>query len=185
MSFKNLSRIDPLIVVGIDPGTRAMGFGVIGRRGRQHVEVDHGVFRPKARNGDGDATAMGDRLLSLRDDLRRLFDHHRPHVVSLEEAFLAKNVQSTLRLGEARAVVLLAAAERSIPVVQYPTAVAKKAVTGHGGATKDVVQDLVRRHLDLAAPPTPHDAADALALALCLLFDPRLDPKLAAAGDDA
>ena len=174
MPFAQLCRIDPLIVVGIDPGTRAMGYGVIGRRGRQHVEVDHGAFRPPTGAAD-----IASRLLSLRDDLRRLLDHHRPHVVSLEEAFLAKNVQSTLRLGEARAVVLLTAAERSIPVVQYPTAVAKKAVTGHGGATKEVVQDLVRRHLDLAAAPTPHDAADALALGLCLLFDPRLDPRFA------
>lgn len=177
MPFSELSRTEPLIVCGVDPGTRTMGFGVIGRRGRQLLHVDHGAFRPPT-----SADAPG-RLLALKNDLGALLDHHKPHVVSLEEAFVDKNVQSALRLGEARAVVMLACAERGIPVVQYSTAVAKKSVTGHGTAGKELVQDMVRRHLDLPEPPEPHDAADALALALCLLFDPRLDARFSASSD--
>ena len=109
--------------------------------------------------------------------------HHRPHVMALEEAFLHRNVQSALRLGEARGAVMLAASAHDVPVVQYPAAVVKKSVTGHGGANKELVQDMVARHLNLDGAPTPHDAADALAMALCLLFDPELDPRFHAAGE--
>lgn len=174
MDLAALPGRDPLVILGIDPGTYALGFGVIGRRGGRTLHIDHGVFRPPA------AAPIGPRLRSLMDSLRQVLDHHRPDVVALEEAFVRINVQSALRLGEARAVVLLAAAERDLPVVQYPTATAKKAVCGHGGASKAAIQDMVARHLGLAQIPEPHDAADALALALCLLFDPRLDPRFAA-----
>jgi crossover junction endodeoxyribonuclease RuvC len=179
MPFNQLSRTDPLIVCGIDPGTRAMGFGIVGRRGRRFIHIDHGAFVPPA---ESDAPA---RLLSLKNDLASLLAHHSPHVIALEEAFVHRNIQSALRLGEARGVAMIVAAAAAIPVVQYATAVAKKSVTGHGSAGKEVVQDMVTRHLDLPHPPQPHDAADGLALALCLLFDPRLDPRFAAASDDA
>lgn len=176
--FKALSRTEPLIVCGIDPGTRSMGYGIVGRRGRQLLHIDHGAFQPPA------GLDSSQRLLQLGQEMGTLLDHHRPHVVSLEEAFVHKNVQSAFRLGEARAVAMLAAAERRIPVVHYPTSVAKKAVTGHGSAGKEVVQDMVTRHLDLDAPPAIHDASDALALALCLLFDPRLDPRFSDASEN-
>ncbi|MAG34200.1 MAG: crossover junction endodeoxyribonuclease RuvC [Deltaproteobacteria bacterium] len=177
MAFPDLSQHEPLIVLGIDPGTLAMGFGVVGRRGRTLIEIDHGVFRPP--RGD----AIEKRLLHLANALETLLEHHRPHVVSLEEAFLRNNVQSALRLGESRAVVMLAATRLGIPVVQYATAVAKKSVCGHGGATKEQVRDMVRRELSLAAPLSSHDATDALALALCLLADPRIDPRFRASID--
>ena len=88
-------------------------------------------------------------------------------VLALEEAFFGKSVQSALRIGEARGVVLVAAARAGIPVAQYPPATIKKAVTGRGGATKEQVQEMVRITLGLAAPPQPADAADALAIAIC------------------
>jgi crossover junction endodeoxyribonuclease RuvC len=103
--------------------------------------------------------------------------HHTPDLVALEAAFFAKNAQSTLRIGEARATVLLAAGQRRVPVLQYPPKVAKRAVTGAGSADKALVQQMVAADLGLAALPEPHDAADALALALCALRDPRLDPR--------
>lgn len=167
----DLARRDPLVVVGIDPGTRTMGFGVVGRRGGRTLRVDHGAFRPPA---DAD---VGARLFFLFERLRALLAHHAPDLVSLEETFFAKNPQSTLRIGEARAVVLLAAGERRIPVLQYPTKVAKRSVTGTGSADKALVQQMVAADLGLAELPEPHDAADALALALCALRDPRLDPR--------
>ncbi len=179
MPFKRLHRLSPLVVCGIDPGTRVMGFGVIGRRGRQLVHIDHGEFRPTA--GKDPAS----RLAELKQHVSSLIAHHRPDVLALEEAFVHRNVQSALRLGEARAVVMLAAAERDVPVVQYAATVAKKSVTGHGTASKELVQDMVTRHLDLSQPPQPQDAADGLALALCLLFDPRLDPRFQAASEKA
>ena len=177
MSFKKLHGIDPLVVCGIDPGTRVMGFGVVGRRGRRLVHVDHGSFRPRA---DADAP---DRLADLHAQVSAMLAHHRPHVMALEEAFLHRNVQSALRLGEARGAVMLAASAHDVPVVQYPAAVVKKSVAGHGGATKELMQDMVARHLNLDGPPNPHDAADALAMALCLLFDPELDPRFHGAGE--
>ena len=177
--FNDLLQTEPLIVCGIDPGTRSMGYGVIGRRGRQFIHIDHGAFRPPT------SSEIPERLLRLHRDLSPLLDHHKPHVISLEEAFVHKNVQSAFRLGEARAVAMLAAAEHNTPVVHYPTAVAKKSVTGHGTAGKEVVQAMVTRHLNLPAPPELHDASDALALALCLLFDPRLDPRMLDASEDA
>ena len=95
------------------------------------------------------------------------------------QAFHHKNIQSALRLGEVRATVHVAAHSLGIPVVEYATAVAKKSVTGHGGATKEIVGRMVSDQLGLAEVPEPHDAADALALALCLLYDPAMDPRFA------
>lgn len=175
MAVGELAGRDPLVVAGIDPGSQRMGYGVVGREGRRLLAVDHGVFT-LARSA-GRAT----RLHELFQGVGRLLAHHRPDAVSLEQAFYHRNIQSALRLGEVRATVMVAAAAAGVPVVEYPTAVAKKAVTGHGGASKERVRDLVAAQLAMASPPEPHDAADALALALCLLHDPRLDPAFARA----
>ncbi|HYC76553.1 MAG TPA: crossover junction endodeoxyribonuclease RuvC [Planctomycetota bacterium] len=172
-ALSELLARDPLVVVGIDPGTRSMGYGVVGRRRGAMMRVDHGAFRPPA---DAD---VGARLCFLFERLRALFAHHAPDVISLEQTFFGKNPQSTLRIGEARAVVILAAGERSVPVVQYPTKTAKRSVTGAGSADKALVQQMVAADLGLPSLPEPHDAADALALALCALRDPALDPRFA------
>ncbi len=172
----DLSRRDPLVAVGIDPGTRVMGFGVVGRvRGRLR-RVDHGTFRP-----DPDLTHPL-KLHFLFEQVRALVAHHRPDLLALEQTFFHKNAQSTLRIGEARAVVLVAAAGQGIPVFEYPTRLVKKSVTGFGGADKVMMQEMVARELELSEIPTPHDAADALALAICALLDPALDPRFQAAG---
>lgn len=173
-----LARRDPLVVVGIDPGTRVMGFGVVARRRGALLRVDHGVFRTDP------TVPMPNRLLGLFRDVRALLAHHKPDLVSIEQAFFSKNPQSAFRIGEARAVVLVAAAEAGLAVLEYPTAVAKRSVTGHGRADKADVQEMIARLLGLATLPEPHDAADALALAVCALHDPRLDARFhgAAAG---
>ena len=148
-----------------------MGYGVVGRVGARTMRVDSGCFRPP-RDSDG-----GDRLFFLFSSLRALLEHHKPDLLSLEKTFFAKNAQSTLRIGEARAMVLLAAAEFRVPVLEYSPTVAKRAVTGTGSADKDLVARLVAVELGLAEIPEPHDATDALALALCAMRDPRLDPR--------
>ncbi len=174
MPFESLCKTNPLVVVGIDPGTLVLGFGVVGRRSGRLVHVDHGAFRAQATD------SVAQRLKVLAAGLRQMLAHHRPHVVALEEAFVSRNVQSALRIGEARGIVLCIAAEAGIPVVDFPTARVKAAVAGHGGATKQKVRTMVMRELNLAAEPTPLDASDALALALALLHDRRLDPRFSA-----
>jgi crossover junction endodeoxyribonuclease RuvC len=148
-----------------------MGFGIIARTRGKLSAIDYGVCRT------GKDDTLTERLVMLRTFLCRLLEHHNPDVVALEQVFMRKNVQSALRVGEARAMVLLGVGERGLPVIEYPTATAKRAVSGHGGATKEHIQVMVRDQLGLSEIPEPHDAADALALAICLLHDPRLDPR--------
>jgi crossover junction endodeoxyribonuclease RuvC len=161
----------PIVAAGIDPGTKTMGFGVVGRVIGGFTRVDHGTFRPEQ------GSSCAERLRYLFLHVKALLDHHRPDVLALEQTFFHKNAQSTLRIGEARAIVLVASAECGVPVVEYAPRVVKRAVTGHGGADKILVQEMVARELGLDAVPTPHDAADALALALCVLNDPVFDPR--------
>jgi crossover junction endodeoxyribonuclease RuvC len=161
----------PIVAAGIDPGTRTMGFGVVGRVNGGFARVDHGTFKP------GQDSTHAERLRFLFRRVKALLDHHRPDVLALEQTFFAKNPQSTLRIGEARAIVLVASAECGVPVVEYAPRAVKRAVTGHGGADKELVQEMVARELGLDAVPAPHDAADALALALCVLNDPVFDPR--------
>ncbi len=166
-----LSGRDPLVVAGIDPGTACMGFGVVARSKDTLTLIDHGVFEPPRKAG------LTERLHFLFSCVKQLLEHHKPDVVSLEQAFHHKNIQSALRLGEVRGVVHVAAAGMDIPVMEYASSVAKKSVAGHGGASKEAVAAMVAEQLSLSAPPESHDAADALALALCLLHDPQLDPR--------
>lgn len=148
-----------------------MGFGVVGRVQGGFARVDHGTFRPSSE------MTHPERLRFLFMRVKALLDHHRPDVLALERTFFHKNPQSTLRIGEARAIVFVASAECGVPVVEYAPRAVKLAVTGHGGADKVLVQEMVGRELNLDAAPSPHDAADALALALCVLNDPAFDPR--------
>jgi crossover junction endodeoxyribonuclease RuvC len=152
-----------------------MGFGVVGRVSGGFARVDHGAFRPTPDMSHPERL----RFLFLR--VKALLDHHRPDVLALEQTFFYKNVQSTLRIGEARAIVFVATAECGVPVVEYAPSTVKRSVAGHGAADKLLVQEMVARELNLDAVPSPHDAADALALALCVLHDPAFDPRFSEA----
>jgi crossover junction endodeoxyribonuclease RuvC len=151
-----------------------MGFGVVGRVNGGFARVDHGTFRP------GPELSYPERLRFLFLRVKALLDHHRPDILAVEQTFFHRNAQSTLRIGEARAIVFVASAECGVPVVEYSPRSVKLSVTGHGGADKNLVQEMVARELNLDAIPSPHDAADALALALCVLNDPVLDPRFQA-----
>jgi crossover junction endodeoxyribonuclease RuvC len=164
-------RVDPRIrsvapraslrVLGIDPGTLRLGYGVIECHGRAEVRyVECGVISAPARD------PRPARLAEIGRGLRELLVELRPDAVAMEEAFFGKNVQSTLALGEARGVAIFVAAELGLTVSGYAPATVKQAVVGHGRATKDQIGYLVRALLSMRSVPEP-DAADALAIAIC------------------
>ena len=148
-------------VFGIDPGSERTGYGCIDTDGSRHVLVTCGAI----------ATAphaeFPEKLLTIHQALGRLLAEHRPDCVAVESVFYATNVRSALKLGHARGVALLAAVETGVPLFEYTPAEIKRAVVGYGRAEKHQVGEMVRVILGLAEIPEPHDAADALAVAIC------------------
>ncbi len=148
-------------VLGIDPGLANTGFGVIDRRAGALAALDGGVI----------TTAAGDDLAGRLQHIHRrvcaLLDHYRPEAVAMEALYFGRNTSSALLVGQARGVVVLAAADRSIPCTDYTPQQIKGAVCGSGGADKAQVQRMVQTLLRLDAPPRPDHAADALAAAIC------------------
>lgn len=148
-------------ILGIDPGTRITGYGVIGHRRLNLEVIDFGCIRPPT---DLDAPQ---KYLIIFNAIESLIDRYKPDAISVETQFVYKNVQSAIKLGMARGVVLLAAAKRNIPIYEYTPKKAKLAVVGNGSASKEQVQKMVQLLLKLPIKPQPEDAADALALAIC------------------
>ncbi|MHC4261409.1 MAG: crossover junction endodeoxyribonuclease RuvC [Planctomycetota bacterium] len=148
------------LVVGIDPGTRVLGYGAVRVEPRGAKFVTAGVFQPPA------SLALPERLARIAIGLDELMAELRPTVVAVERAFGGKNVQSALRLGEARGVALAAAARVDARVVELAPAEAKRMVVGSGAADKEQVAAMVLRQLGLTDPGGPRDATDALAVAL-------------------
>jgi crossover junction endodeoxyribonuclease RuvC len=154
------------VVMGVDPGSRYTGFGVIqGEDGRVH-HLAHGQIAAKS------SAPLELRLRQIYDGLSALLLQHHPHSVALEEIFLAHNVRSAFILGQVRGVVLLAAAQADVPIHLYPPLVVKKAVVGYGQATKVQVKMMVENLLGLKV--AGHHAADALAVGVCHYFHTRL-----------
>lgn len=152
---------EDVIILGIDPGTTITGYGVIKHCGSACHVVDYGCIRPPAK------LKLSDRYLILFEGIEELLERHRPHVMAVETQFMQRNVQSTLKLGMARGIAVVAAKKRGMSVFEYAPAKAKKAVVGNGSASKKQVQSMVQRLLQLSELPQPEDAADALALAIC------------------
>ena len=145
----------------MDPGTAVTGYGVVDApRGMAPTLVECGVIRTQSR------VSLPARLRQIHDDLANLLARHRPSVLAVETAFYARNVRTTLVLGHARGVIVLAAEEAGIPVVEYSPAVVKQSVTGRGAAVKSQVGFMVAQLLRLRAAPSPADAADGVAIAL-------------------
>jgi crossover junction endodeoxyribonuclease RuvC len=150
-----------VIVLGVDPGTAATGYGLVERDpGGAWRLVECGVVRPRA------GTTLPARLQVIFEGIAELIARHRPDAVAVESVFVQRNPRSALVLGHARGVVLLAAAQAGLVVAEYPPALVKKAVTGAGAATKPQVQQMLARLLRLRTPPAPSDAADGVAVAL-------------------
>jgi crossover junction endodeoxyribonuclease RuvC len=148
-------------IFGIDPGSGRTGYGCIETIGSRHRLVVCGSISAAAR------TAFPDKLMVIHAGLAALLAEHRPDCVAIETIFHAKNVRSALKLGHARGVALLAASEARVPVVEYAPAEIKRAVVGYGRAEKAQVQQMIKLLLGLDAVPSPHDVADALAVAIC------------------
>jgi crossover junction endodeoxyribonuclease RuvC len=148
-------------VFGVDPGSDRTGYGCIETDGSRHHLIACGAIATSPR------ATFPEKLLTIHEGLGRLLAEHRPSCVAVESVFYAANVRSALKLGHARGVALLAAVEAGYPVFEYAPAEIKRAVVGYGRAEKHQVGEMVRLLLGLDAIPEPHDAADALAIAIC------------------
>lgn len=153
---------DGVLVLGIDPGTAATGYGVVLRSPRAAVTlVECGVIRTSPKE------SLPIRIREIYDAIVQLIERHEPEVVSVEDVFHGKNAQSALKLGHARGAILLAAAHHDLLIAEYAPRQIKKAVVGTGNATKDQVGFMVKQQLRLKESPSPADAADGVAAALC------------------
>ena len=159
------------LVLGVDPGTAVTGYGVVAFEGRTATLVECGVIRTNAKD------PLPARLLNIHSGIAELIARHAPHTVAVEDVFYARNVRTTIVLGHARGVILLAAQQASLEIREYPPAEIKKAITGNGAATKEQVQFMVTRLLRLKNAPEPADASDGVAAALCACLATTL-PKL-------
>lgn len=148
-----------ITVMGIDPGSRATGFGVVNLQRSRIIYVASGVIRP-------DGKIFADRLRVIFDQMSVLLSEHRPQEVAIERVFMHRNADSALKLGQARAAAICATFEQPVPIHEYAAREVKQAVTGAGGAEKEQVQMMVKRLLGLEGR-LQSDAADALAVALC------------------
>ena len=152
-------------ILGIDPGTAVTGYGVVEPSNQAAGDlIECGVIRTNPRR------ELWHRLDALHDGIVQLIDKHHPDTMALESVFYAKNVRTTVVLAHARGVILLAGARAGLAIVEFPPATVKKVVSGAGGATKSEVAYMVQRLLNLKEPPTPHDAADGVAVALTFLL---------------
>ena len=148
-----------MIVLGIDPGTAALGYGIVERTGSRLREVDHGclVTSPDL--------SLPERLLAIHSLVDELLSLHQPNLLGIERLFFSRNVQTAFAVGQARGVVLLAAAQHGVPVREATPNEVKSAITGYGAADKEQVQRMVQLVLGMSELPRPDDAADALAIA--------------------
>ena len=159
------------MVLGVAPGTAATGYGVVVRDDGGAVSlVECGVIRTTADD------PLPARLRSISEGLTDVLDRHGPDIVAVESVFYGKNVKTTVMLGQTRGAILLTAAMRDAEVVSYSPAEIKNAMVGTGNATKEQVQFMVKKLLRLKEAPSPSDAADGVAVALCHLNTGRLDP---------
>ncbi len=150
------------MVLGIDPGTAVTGYGVVIRTGLGAITLrECGVIKTSAE------LPLLERIRDIYDGTAALIERHRPFAVSVEDVFQGKNAQSALKLGHARGAILLAVAHARVHIAEYAPREIKKAVVGNGNATKDQVAFMVQRQLRLKTPPSPADAADGVAAALC------------------
>jgi crossover junction endodeoxyribonuclease RuvC len=147
-------------ILGIDPGTARLGYAIVEANGNP-IALDYGIVETSS------AADMAHRLLDVHESLRQLIAGFRPQVMAVEQLFFARNVTTALTVGQARGVAMLAAAQAGVQVVEYTPAEIKQAVAGYGKADKHQIQQMVQILLGLEHPPSPDDAADALAIALC------------------
>lgn len=164
-------------VLGIDPGSETTGWGVIesDHSGQSYRLVEFGAVKLSS------AATFASRLLTISRALEEIIDRLAPNACAIEEAFYSVNPKVTLKLGQVRGVALLAAEKAALEIGEYSPRLVKQSVAGYGNAEKQQVQEMVRILLSLRVVPEPHDAADALAVAICHVHHAGVDRRLAAA----
>lgn len=148
-------------VLGIDPGSETLGWGVVEGENLKYKLVEYGTIKSSPRE------KFSKRLLKIFDGVADLIWKFQPDVVSIEEAFYAVNVNVAMKLGQVRGAVMLAGEKAGLEIAEYAPRLIKQTVVGYGNAEKHQVQEMVRLLLRLQKAPEPHDAADALAIAIC------------------
>ena len=161
-------------VLGIDPGSQTTGWGVVEGDGRRYSLVAFGSIRVPA------SLKFSTRLLRVCNGLEEVIAEHCPDACALEDAFLATNVKVSMKLGQVRGVVLLIAERAGLEIHEYSPRLIKQTVVGYGNAEKHQVQEMVRLLLALKSVPSPHDAADALAVAICHFHHAQFRERIAA-----
>lgn len=152
---------EPIIILGVDPGSRITGYGLISIENGSYRLIDYGCIRPPL------LFKLSERYLVIFSGIEELIDKFQPHVLVVEKQFVSKNAQSALKLGMAKGAVMIAAKKKGLNIYEYAPTVAKRSVVGTGRASKYQVQKMIQSILKLTSPPEPEDAADALALAIC------------------
>ena len=155
-------------VIGIDPGTASCGFGIVHENGGRLEAIDHGWWKTPADQ------RTEERLKTIFEAVAALIDRHTPDAVALEESFVGVDARTALSVGQARGAVMVAAADADVECAEYAPARVKQTVCGYGRAEKAQVQRMVMAILGLKQPPTPHHAADALAVPICHALAPPL-----------
>jgi len=148
-------------VLGIDPGSETTGWGVVESAGGRYRVVEYGTIKTSA------SEKFGLRLLKISNGIEEIIERHNPDACAIEDGFLKTNVKVTLKLGQVRGIAMLAAARAAIDIHEYSPRTVKQTVVGYGNAEKHQVQEMVRVLLSLKSVPEPHDASDALAVAIC------------------
>lgn len=159
-------------VLGIDPGSETLGWGVVDGIGARYALVAFGTVRSNT------SEQFSKRLLNIYNGVAEIMAEHSPDVLSVEDTFYAVNVGVALKLGQVRGLMLLLAEQRGIEIAEYAPRLVKQTVVGYGNAEKHQVQEMVRILLRMKTVPTPHDAADALAIAICHFHHAGLQAKI-------
>lgn len=158
-------------VLGIDPGSETLGWGIVEGSRTAYSSVEFGTVRANTK------LAFSKRLFVMYEGVAEVIDRFAPDVLSIEEAFYAKNASVALKLGQVRGVILVLAEQRGLEIAEYAPRSIKQTVVGYGNAEKQQVGMMVKVLLKLKTIPTPHDAADALAAAICHFHHQRAAPK--------
>ncbi|HMQ03760.1 MAG TPA: crossover junction endodeoxyribonuclease RuvC [Pyrinomonadaceae bacterium] len=148
-------------VLGIDPGSETLGWGVVEGKGSKYSLVEFGIVRSNTK------ISFSKRLANIFSSVEELVEKTRPSVLAIEEGFYSVNVNVAMKLGQVRGVMLLLAEQKGLAIAEYAPRLVKKTVVGYGSAEKHQVGEMVRILLGMSSVPTPHDAADALAVAIC------------------
>lgn len=159
-------------VLGIDPGSETLGWGVVDGSGSKYALVDFGTVKSNPKQ------QFSKRLLNIYNGVAEVLDKHSPDVLSVEDTFYAVNVGVALKLGQVRGTMLLLAEQYGLEIAEYAPRLVKQTVVGYGNAEKHQVQEMVKLLLRMKTIPTPHDAADALAIAICHFHHAGLQDKL-------